>query len=167
MARLERPGDERTESAGLILQTSYFFHMLDALSHCLTKADDHRGRAFHPDGMRACHDMEPVTRHDLLGADTTADFIDEDFRAAARQAVKSGFLQVLECIENRKTCLTGKMLDFRSRKGMDRDTWEFLLDAAQHPFVIFKAKIRIQASLDHDLRTTSATVSRTLSRISS
>ena len=101
--------------------------------------------------MRAFHDVQPVIRHDLLGTDLAAHLIDEDFRAAARQAVEAGRLQALERLEDGQARLAREVLDFRRREGMDRDGREVLLDEAQHLLVIREAELRIEPALYHDL----------------
>ena len=102
--------------------------------------------------MSALHYMEPVLRHDFLGADPLAHFVHKDFRPAAGQAVKPSLLQTLQSVENGHPCLLGKILDFRSRKGMNRNLRIFFLDAAQHRLIVFQSQIGIKAALYHNLR---------------
>ena len=104
--------------------------------------------------MRAFHDVQPVIRHDLLGADLAAHLIDEDFRAAARQAVETGRLQALERLEDGQARLAREVLDLRRREGVNRDGREVLLNEAQHLLVIREAELRIEPALYHDLRAT-------------
>ena len=151
IAGLECPGDKGAETAGLVLQAADFFHMLNALCHGFAKADNHGGRTLHANAMGAFHHVEPVFRHDFLGADPLTHFIHKDFCTAAGQAVQASFLQAFQCIENRKPCLLGKILDFRGRKRMNGNLRVFFLDTAQHIFVIVKSQIRVKATLNHDL----------------
>ena len=152
VARLKRPGDEGAEAARLVLQAPHLLHVLDALRHRLAEADDHRRRALHADGMRAFHDMQPVVRHDLLGADLAAHLVNEDLRAAARQAVEARRLQPLERLEDGEPRLAREVLDLCRRERMDGDRRIRLLDQAQHLLVIREAELRVEPALDHDLR---------------
>ena len=96
--------------------------------------------------------MQPVVRHDLLGADLAAHLVNEDLRAAARQAVETSRLQPLERLEDGEPRLAREVLDLCRRERMDGDRRIRLLDQAQHLLVIREAELRVEPALDHDLR---------------
>ena len=152
VAGLKRPCDEGAEAARLVLQAAHLLHVLDAVGHRLAEADDHRRRALHADRVRRLHDAQPIVRHDLLRRNPLADAVDEDLRAAARQAVESRRLQALQCLLDGKPRLLCEVEDLRRRERVDRQHGKLALQAAQHFLVIGKTQLRMQAALNHQLR---------------
>src|SRR5215471_10335212 len=88
---LKTPRDERGEPAGFILQIPQTHHVFDALCISLDSPVHHGCRRAKAGAMCVAHDVEPFVRRGLAVAmELLPDAIDEDFGAAARDAVETG-----------------------------------------------------------------------------
>ena len=83
----------------------------------------------------------------LQAGDARADFVVQDFRAAAGNRVEPGIAQAGDGVAHAQAGNFGDAQNFRRRKAVQVQLREALLDRAQQIFVIVDAQIGIQAAL--------------------
>ena len=103
--RLKTPRDKRGKSARLFLQFIQPLEMIDAVLVILAHAEHHgRGRA-HSDLVRGAMHVDPVFGQALQPRDLVADFVIQNFRAAAGNRIEPGIPQPQNRVANRSSCI--------------------------------------------------------------
>ena len=87
------PGDECGEAAGLFLQIVEPLEVVDAVFDVLAHAEHHGGGGAHAQLVRGAVHVDPVFGQALQAGDLVADFVIQNFRAAAGNGIESGIAQ--------------------------------------------------------------------------
>ena len=91
--RLEAPGDEGGEASGFFLQIVELLEVVDAVFVVLADAEHHGRGGAHADLVGGAVDVDPVVGEALEAGDFVADFVVENFCAAAGDGIESGIAQ--------------------------------------------------------------------------
>ena len=110
-------------------------------------AEHHGGGGAHAQLVRGAMHVEPVLGQALEPGDLVADFIVENFRAAAGNGIQSGIAQPRDGVANAQLAVFRDGNDFRRRIAVQVNFREALLDAAQHLLVPVDLQIGMQAAL--------------------
>ncbi len=113
MLGLEAPGDEGGESAGFFLEAADHIEVVDALIHRLADAEHHRCRRPHAELVRGAVHAHPVFSAALEAGDAEADFVVENFGAAAGDGVEAGIAEACDGGAQVEVGVLGDGEDFR------------------------------------------------------
>ena len=91
--RLEAPWDECREAAGLFLQFIKPLEMIDAVLELFADAEHHGGGRPHAELVSGAMHVEPVFSQTLQTRNFVANFIIENFSAAAGNGIEAGVPQ--------------------------------------------------------------------------
>ena len=144
--RLECPGDERGEAAGFLLQIMDGLQMVDAVFKFFTHAKHHGRGGAHAKLVRGAVHVEPVFGQALQTGNAVADFIVQNFSAAAGDGIEAGIAHASNRIANGEAAVLGDSDNFRRGIAMQMN-FETLFDSAQHFFVPVNFEIGMQAAL--------------------
>ncbi len=147
---MERERDERLQAAGLVLERARAEHVIHPLLDRLDVPVEHRDVGAHPEAVREPVDREVAVGAALVVADLLPHALSEHFRAAARQRIEPGRLELPQDL------LVG--LPVQVREEGDLDSGEALqvdlrtnpLEAAEHVRVVGEGQIRMEAVHDVD-----------------
>ena len=106
LLRLKAPRDERRESARLFLQFVEPLEMIDAVLDLLPHAEHHGRGGPHADLVRGTMHVDPVFRQALQPRNLVADFVVENFRAAAGNGIESRIAQAQNRVANTESRCT-------------------------------------------------------------
>ena len=131
LPRLKAPGNEGGESAGFFLQLANDFEVIDALVECFAHAEHHGGGGAHAELMGGAMHADPVFGAALQAGDALANFVVEDFGAAAGDGVESCVAQAGDGGAQVEFAVLGDGEDLRCGEAVQPDFWEALLDAGE------------------------------------
>ncbi len=92
-------------------------------------------------------DFQPVVGQTLEARDFVADFVVENFGAAAGDGIESGIAEAGNRVADVQVAVFGNRENFGGRVAVQVNLREALFDAAQHFFVPFDFEVGMQASL--------------------
>ena len=146
------PRDERGEAAGLVLQRAQPQQVLEALLVGLDRPVHHRRRRPQAGAMRVPHDVEPfVGRRLAVAVQPLADAVDENFGAAAGNAVEAGRHQAIDDRRHRQLREAREVNDFRRRERVQLEGGIALLDRAEQILVPRQRQVGIVTALEQQL----------------
>ena len=148
--RREHPRNERGEPAGIFLNAAQALEVIDAVAVLLAAAEHHRGGGAHAERMRDAVHVFPFVGGALEARDARANFVVENFRAAAGNRVEPGGHQARDRFAHAQPGDFRDADDLRRRKTVQMDLREALLERAQQIFVILDAQVRMQAALQQN-----------------
>ena len=95
--------------------------MFDAVVDAFDVAEHHGGGAVEAEAVGDAHDFEPVVGVALERGDGVADFVDEDFAAAAGDGAESGVLEAADDFLERHAEDFGEVVELGGREAVDVD----------------------------------------------
>ncbi len=117
--------------------------MIHAMAILLAAAEHHGGGGAQAERVRGAVHLLPLVGGALQARDARANFVVEDFRAAAGNGVESGVAQARDGVAHGEAGNFGDAQNLRRRKAVQVQLREALLDGAQQIFVIVDAQIGI------------------------
>ena len=91
--------------------------------------------------------IDPITREALQASDFVADFVVENFGAAAWDGIEPGIAQAENRIANAEAAVLSDGNNLGSRIAMEMNLWEAHFDSAQHLFVPINLQVGMQPTL--------------------
>jgi hypothetical protein len=126
--------------------------VVDAVFVILADAEHHGRGGAHADLVRGAVHVDPVAGQAFQAGDFVADFVVENFRAAAGNGIEAGIAQAENRVANAEAAVFGDRDDLRRRIAMQMNLRKALLDAAQHFLVPVNLQIGMQAALHQHAR---------------
>src|SRR5208337_1672856 len=145
--RLKAPRDECGKAARLFLQIVKFLEMVDAVFVIFADAEHHGRGGAHADLMSGAVNVDPIAGEALEAGDFVADFVVENFGAAAGDGIESGIAQAENRVANAEATVFGDGNDLRRGIAVEMNLRKTLLDSAQHFFVPINLQVGMQAAL--------------------
>src|SRR5450432_558993 len=121
--------------------------MVDAVLVFFADAEHHGGGGAHAELVRGAVHVEPVGGQAFQAGDLVADFVVENFGAAAGDGIKSGGAQFRNGLANREAAVLGNGDNLRRGVAVQMDFREALSDPAQHALVPVDLQVGMQAAL--------------------
>src|SRR5258708_6884430 len=147
VVRLEAPRDEGGEASGFFLEVVELLEVVDAVFVVFAYAEHHGRSGSHADLVSGAVNVDPITRQAFEARDFVADFVVENFGAAAGNGIESGIAQAENRVANAEAAVLGDGDDLRRGVAMQMYLRETLFNSAQHLFVPVDLAIRMQAAL--------------------
>ncbi len=145
--RLKAPRDEGGEAAGFFLQVVKFLQVVDAVFVILADAEHHGGGGAHADLVGGAVNVDPVVGEALEARDFIADFVVENFGAAAGDGIESGIAQAKNRVTNAEAAVLGNGDDLGRGVAMQMDLRKAVFNSAQHSFVPIDFEVGMKAAL--------------------
>src|SRR5258706_7818412 len=150
VVRLKAPRDECGEASGFFLEVVELLEMVDAVFVILADAEHHGRGGAHADLVGGAGDVDPVVGKAFEAGDLVADFVVENFSAAAGDGIESGIAQAENCVANAEAAVLGDGDDLGSGIAMQMNLRKALFDAAQHLLVPVDLEVGMEAALHQD-----------------
>ncbi len=147
VVRSENPRNECGEAAGIFLNAANTLEMIDAMAQLFAAAEHHGGGRAQAQFVRGAVHIFPIVAGAFEARDFGADFVIENFGAAAGNRLQSGVHQAANGV------FDGEFADFRDAENFRRgktvqvNGGKFLLDGAEEIFVVVDLQIGMQAAL--------------------
>jgi hypothetical protein len=106
--------------------------VVDAVLDGLADAEHHGRGGSHAELVRGAMHLQPIGGEAFQARDFVADFVVENFRAAAGNRIESGIAQARNRIAQAQIAVFGDRQNLRSGVAVQVNLREALLDAAQH-----------------------------------
>ena len=117
--RLKAPWDESGEAAGFFLQIVEFLQMIDAVFVTFADSEHHGCCGPHADLMGGAVNINPITGEALQASDFVADFVVENFGAAAWDGIEPGIAQAQNRVANAEAAVLSDGNNLGSRIAME------------------------------------------------
>jgi len=144
---LEAPGDEGGEASGFFLEIVEGLQVVDAVLVVFADAEHHGGGGAHADLVGGAMNVDPVGGEAFEARDFVADFVVENFGAAAGDGIESGVPQAENGVADAEVAVFGDGDDLRCGVAVQMHLRKTLADAAQHFFVPVDLEVGMQAAL--------------------
>src|SRR5208337_5596868 len=143
---LERPGDERGESACLVLKVSYCVKVFDYIFRPLDAAEHHCCRSPHAYSMGLFHDFQPLGGFNLFRAQYFPYPVRKHLCSTAGYRIETGQLQGHQSFSDSEAVFFSKISYLRRRKTMDIYRIS-IFDRLKKFYIVFYVQIRMKAAL--------------------
>src|SRR6186997_2224550 len=98
MFRLKCPGNERRETASLVLERAELFEMIDAMTNGLAHAGHHRAGCAQAQSVRFSMNHQPFLARAFKRADIATNFIVENLTASSGHGIQPSSFQPFESL---------------------------------------------------------------------
>ncbi len=139
--RGKHPGDEGRESAGIFLNTAQPFEMVDAVAQFFAAAEHHGGGGAQSEGVGDAVHFFPVVAGAFQARDLGANFVVENFGAAAGDGLQAGVHQALDGFADAKFADFRDAQDFWRGKAVQMHLRVTGLQRTQQIFVVVDLQI--------------------------
>ncbi len=146
----EHPGNEGRESASILLNAAQTFEMVDAMAQLFAAAEHHGGSGAESERMGHAVHFFPIVAGALQARDFRADFIVENFRAAAGNGLQAGVHQPLNRFADAEFADFRDAQNFWRGKAMQMHLWVAGFQGAQQIFVVADLQVGMQPALEQN-----------------
>src|SRR5882672_4598492 len=126
--------------------------MVHAMFCRFTNAEHHRGRGSHTELMSGAMHQQPIFGQAFKTSNLVANFVVENFCAAARDGIESRIAQSGNGVAHVEGAVFGDGENFRRGIAMQMNPWKALLDAAEQLLVPFDFEIGMESTLHQHAR---------------
>src|SRR5229473_6261475 len=146
----KHPRNEGGETAGIFLNAPQPFEMVDAMAQLFAAAEHHGGGGAQSQRMGHAVHFFPVITRALQTRNFRADFVVENFRAAARNGLQPRVHQPLNRFADADFADFRDAQNFGRRKTMQMHLRIARFQGAQQIFVIADLQVRVQPALEQN-----------------
>ena len=143
----ENPRDECREAAGIFLNAANALEMIDAVAQLFAATEHHGGSGTQPKFVRGAVHIFPIVAGAFEARDFGADFIIENFRAAAGDRLQTSVHQSANGVFDAEFADLRDAENFRRGKTVQMNGGIALLDGAEKILVVLDLQIVMQAAL--------------------
>ncbi len=143
-------GMKAVKPSGFFLELADALEMIDAVLQGFAAAEHHGGGGAQAEGMRGAVDFHPVVTGAFEAGDLAADFVVENFRAAAGDGLQARVLETLNGVADGEFADFGDADNFRSGETVQVNLRVMGFERAKKIFVVADLQIGVQAALEED-----------------
>ena len=151
LVRDERQRHELGEAAGLALEVADGEQVPGLVPRLLDVPEHHRRRRAEADAVRRAHDLEPLCRRDLVGAQDPPHLVIEDLGRGARQRAEPRVLEAQQVVLQIPLGRRGSLPDLERRERVHVDRRYRVLHGTQQIQVPATGESRMDPALQADL----------------